>query len=117
MKKLLAGIVLFLTPFLSFNSYAQVDDRILHTGVSVVVGSATLVTTGSKSLAYATCAAAGIGKEIYDEVDYGGASVKDLAFDAIGCFVGIEGTAQVYGVRITPKVSSNWMGLNFDYFF
>jgi putative lipoprotein len=32
---------------------------------------------------------AGVAKEVYDEIEYGGASYKDLAFDVAGAAVGV----------------------------
>ena len=46
--------------------------------------------SSSKSIFYATGLSmlAGLGKELYDENDYGGFSEKDLIADAIGAFGG-----------------------------
>ena len=118
MKLRIKGIALSLAFLSSFTANSEpVDDRILHTGVSIIIGSGTIVATGSRPIAYSVCAVAGLGKEVYDEVDYGGFSAKDLAFDALGCVIGIEGTIKILGVSLRPSVSSNWMGIDLNYNF
>lgn len=72
-------------------------DKALHFGVSSVLsgGSYALSSLVLDSRLSRVAVGAGIGltagvaKEVYDELDYGGASYKDLAFDVAGVAVGV----------------------------
>jgi len=72
-------------------------DKALHFGVSGALaaggyGASSLVfdERWKRATAGATVAlSAGIAKEAYDQVDYGGASYKDFVFDVAGTAVGV----------------------------
>lgn len=72
-------------------------DKALHFGVSGVLAgagyaaSSLFVEAPLQRLAVggAVALSAGLAKGVYDEIDYGGASYKDLVFDVAGVAVGV----------------------------
>lgn len=95
----------------------EVDDRVLHAGVSVAIGSGMIMATNDRLTSYAVCGAAGLAKEVYDEIDYGGFSGKDMFYDVLGCIIGIEASIHILGINVTPSASSESIGLNLNYKF
>lgn len=80
-----------------FNKIVNVaKDKLLHIGMCMII--ALLVTVFMKfvtldkvlmfSVGWASAFLAGIGKEIYDEVKYGGADSADWLADVIGATLG-----------------------------
>ncbi|MFS1428063.1 hypothetical protein LMH73_013115 [Vibrio splendidus] len=117
MKKILVSAALACGLTFTPPALSAVDDRILHTGASMIVGSGMMVATNDRLTSYSMCAAVGIAKELYDEMDYGGASAKDLFFDALGCVIGVEGSVMLFGVDVKPTASSDGVGVNLNYSF
>lgn len=68
------------------------EDKIKHVSVSAAITvSAYQVFEGTDNpwlYAQASCLAVGVAKEIYDEIDYGGFDMDDLAADAVGSLAG-----------------------------
>jgi putative lipoprotein len=73
------------------------SDKALHFGVSGVLAG-TGYAAGSllveprwqrAGIGAGVALTAGVAKEVYDELDYGGASYKDLVFDVAGTVVGV----------------------------
>jgi len=68
------------------------EDKIKHASVSAAITvSARQVFDDTDSpwlYAHASCLAVGVAKEIYDEIDYGGFDMEDLAADAAGSLAG-----------------------------
>ncbi|WP_137297248.1 hypothetical protein [Psychromonas sp. SP041] len=79
----------------SFSSEYFEYDKQLHFVASAGIGAASEIYFDDNSKSLALCGAAGIGKEVYDEITYGGFSAEDLVADAVGCLVG------VYGIEIS----------------
>ena len=78
--------------------YAIEEDKTLHLQASIVLGYAgeTILHkysqfSHSEKIIFATgiAFAAGVGKELYDEVDYNGFSSKDLVPDFLGSLTGV----------------------------
>ncbi|WED24171.1 hypothetical protein L3Q72_14900 [Vibrio sp. JC009] len=106
------GIVLSL---LSHPVYAEYDftpaeDKLYHLGGSAAIGFGANYLMGDWRYAFGACAAIGAAKEIYDEDDYGGASVEDFAYDVVGCAIGV-GMSEALGVRMAVIPERNLDGL------
>lgn len=64
------------------------QDKLLHAGVSTVIGGVAYTYTESWLLSMSGCMTVGVVKEVYDEIDYGGFDHKDLIADGVGCLFG-----------------------------
>lgn len=82
------SFLLLATTVLSHNSYALDNDKKLHVGLSTVVGASTTVYTQNSHKGFIVCSTVGLTKEVYDEFDYGGFDMEDLAYDVVGCAIG-----------------------------
>lgn len=78
-------LVLTLVPTVSF---AMEKDKQLHLGVSTVIAGTTQFITDDWRISMSFCTLVGVGKEVYDEMSYGGFDEKDLAYDVAGCIIG-----------------------------
>ena len=88
-KKLITNGVL-LTSLISFSIKADIEeDKQKHFVVSYVIGVGTNFVFEDWKTSLVACSAVGLGKEIYDEIDYNGFSEEDLAYDILGCSLGI----------------------------
>ncbi|BAV80936.1 hypothetical protein [Vibrio phage RYC] len=85
MKTKLLGILLSV---ISYNCIALEEDKQKHIAVSTVISSGVQYTYDDWKLSMASCMAVGLGKELYDEYDYGGFDEKDLVADLAGCTLG-----------------------------
>ncbi len=94
--KIIKQILLLL--LITKSLYAIGEDKTLHLQTSIVLGYAgeTILHkysqfSHSEKIFYATgiAFAMGVGKEIYDEVDYDGFSSKDLVPDLLGSLTGV----------------------------
>lgn len=96
----------------SFLSAPQINameyDKKMHFGVGTGIGfiSQTLFDSPLESLLL--CSSAGILKEIYDEVDYGGADAKDFLFTVAGCGLGVTSSSML-GIKIIPTTEGGWI--------
>jgi putative lipoprotein len=73
-------------------------DKSLHFGVSAALGIAAYTQTHDRTQAFAWAIAPGIVKEIVDSQSAGNQfSSKDLAWDALGAFVGAQAGHWVIG--------------------
>lgn len=94
------------------------DDRALHFSVSTGLGAAAYWLSEDKTISYTACLGVGLGKELYDDAESGNSfSGKDIVFDIIGCSLGIEASALVEGLSITPSYDGNEASLSATYNF
>lgn len=73
----------------SSNAMAVEKDKQKHLAVSTAIGAGSTYFFDDYRYSFATCMTFGLAKEIYDEIDYGGFDGKDLAYDALGCGLGV----------------------------
>jgi len=106
MKTKLTIIALLITVSLQ----AQIDvDKKYHAGAGMVIGTwgtfagNSLELTPEKSALFGigSVAVAGIGKELWDEIEYGGFDIKDVGATMIGGVVGVGLT--YVGLKIFKK--------------
>lgn len=85
------GIVIATVGLISaFSCQAIERDKKLHLAASTAIsGVSMVVTEGDWKTSLVTCGSVGLGKELLDEVIYGGFSGEDLAYDTAGCLLGI----------------------------
>ncbi len=79
--------------------FSPAEDKLKHLGVSAAVGFGANYVISDWRKAFGACTAVGIVKEIYDESDYGGGSVEDIAYDLVGCAIGV-GVSQSFGIKM-----------------
>lgn len=103
MKTLLAAILIAM----SFNATAahMQDDKAKHMTGSAVIGGLAQYAFDDTTAAMATCMGVGLGKELYDQYDYGGFDAKDLVADGLGCAIGIAGVKAIT-ISIEDDVTS-----------
>ncbi|AUR91958.1 hypothetical protein NVP1167O_62 [Vibrio phage 1.167.O._10N.261.51.F2] len=89
------------------------QDKLLHFGVSSAIGGVTMYHTEDWGVSVGACMAVGLGKELYDEYDYGGFDAEDLAYDALGCISGVM--LVDYGLKL--EASKNSVAVNWSYDF
>ena len=98
---------------------AQVDyDKKLHAGAGVVIGtwgtlagnSLDLKPGGSALFGIASATVAGLGKELWDEIEYGGFDVKDFGATMIGGAVGVG--LSYLGLKIFKKSKPYYAAVN-----
>lgn len=87
-------------------------DKQLHFGVSSIIGGTAYYYTESAFKSMVGCTIVGGLKEAYDEVSYGGFDGEDLAWDVVGCGVGVfvssefvkfQATNEFFGVKFEGK--------------
>ncbi|AGG57811.1 hypothetical protein VPBG_00039 [Vibrio phage helene 12B3] len=78
-----------LTLLISGNVYAIDHDKKLHLGVSTAIGAFTQYQVDDWKNSMAVCGSVGLVKEVVDEVRYGGFDTEDLAYDMVGCSIGV----------------------------
>ncbi|MDC5812481.1 hypothetical protein OPW07_22400 [Vibrio europaeus] len=103
MKKLLLSTCVVLT-VISPQVFAETDftpskDKLYHLSGSALLGFGTNYVLKDWRHAFGTCVTIGLAKEIYDEVDYGGGSTADMAYNIIGCGIGV-GVGESLGVKM-----------------
>jgi uncharacterized protein YfiM (DUF2279 family) len=77
-------------PLVAFYAQADVEeDKLKHFSVSYGIGVGTSLIFDDWKTSLVACSAVGLGKEIYDEIDYNGFSKEDLAYDILGCSLGV----------------------------
>lgn len=74
---------------LPFPTNAVEDDKGKHLAASVAIGGAAEWYFEDYATSMAICAGIGVAKEVYDEIDYGGFDAEDLAYDIVGCAIGV----------------------------
>ena len=93
-------------------------DKKLHFAAGAVVGtwgtfagsSLNLKPEGSALFGIASATVAGLGKELWDEIDYGGFDVKDMGATVLG---GVVGTGLSYlGLKIFKKSKPYYTAVN-----
>ena len=102
-------ILVFLSAFYilySNSCYSSIpSDKQKHLAVSTFIGAGLQSTYNSNILRNLTlCTSVGVGKEMYDKLDYGLFDTKDLAYDFAGCLFGIYG---IYGISLLHKEHEN----------
>ncbi len=65
------------------------SDKQKHFIVSAAIASSVHLYTNNWKKAAGACLAAGVGKEIYDKIDYGRFDKRDIAADVLGCAAGL----------------------------
>ncbi|EGQ9284545.1 hypothetical protein F7U66_01560 [Vibrio parahaemolyticus] len=116
MKKLRHFIVALL--FVSTGANATLGvDKYMHFGVSTVMASSGYLYSGDTTTAFGACLAVGIGKEIYDHIDYHHFDVGDLVFDSFGCATGVA-FVHYFNLPVTMDYSdSKGLMLSLNYSF
>lgn len=100
-RKLIFFLLLFFSPFVFSN------DKELHLLSSGFVGSVAQYSSGSKPVSYGLCLSAGLAKEFYDQIDYGGFDHNDIVVDIIGCILGVEFTEDLQVNFVTNTVDDS----------
>lgn len=98
-KLILLNITLINILFFSSAQVSASDEstnNALHLGASTLIGGASQYYFQNWKYSMATCVSVGLAKEVYDEVDNSGFSKKDLAFDGIGCTLGVLATSLIW---------------------
>lgn len=85
MKRLMMASLLLI----STHSAAMEQDKQLHLGVSTVIGGVTQYYTEDWKTSLTVCLGVGTIKEVIDYKGYGLFSGEDLAFDFMGCSLGV----------------------------
>ena len=107
-----AKIIALIAMTLALPTQAIEKDKQLHFGVSTVIGGIAYYHTESAFKSMVGCTVVGVGKEVYDEISYGGFDEKDLLADVIGCgvgtfvsseFVKFQATNEFFGVKFEGK--------------
>ena len=70
---------------ISFNTSAIEKDKKMHFVFSSVIGAGATGITKNAWTGFTACSSVGLGKEVFDEISYGGFSGADLAYDLGGC--------------------------------
>lgn len=85
LKKSLILLILFF----SINANAIEKDKVKHVSYSYVIGTGSELYFDNPIKSMTLCSSVGLGKEIYDQIDYNGFDHKDLMYDVIGCGLGV----------------------------
>ncbi|WP_375753314.1 hypothetical protein [Vibrio sp. HN007] len=110
-KLILLGFVISL---LSEKAFADIEeDKKLHLGLSAALGYGTQMVTQDWITSFGVCVAVGAAKELYDKMDYGHASSADLAYNTVGCAMGV-GLNHLVGpqIRVFPTKNLDGATLN-----
>ena len=98
------------------------DDKQLHFKYGVLIGATTVTALNfaevdiNKPLAASlACSSVGLAKEVYDEIDYGGADYKDAAVTTLACFIGSYAMHEFVNLSVTPE--SGGAKVNLEYKF
>lgn len=112
MKKLTLPILLalFSNTAHAVYDFSPAEDKLKHLGVSTVVGFGANYVISDWRKAFGACAAVGVAKEVYDESDYGGGSIEDIAYDVVGCAIGV-GVSQSLGIKMAFIPERNLDGM------
>ena len=92
-------IVLITSIFISPNLHAIEDDKKLHLGTGTGIGFVSQSILDDEFNSFLFCSSVGGAKELYDELDYGGADHKDFLFTMLGCAVGVMSNEAV-GLKV-----------------
>ncbi len=107
-KLLLIGLVT-----LPLSVQAVEKDKQFHLGVSAVLGAGLQYHTDDWVTSMTACSLVGLGKEIYDEYDYGGFDTEDLAYDVVGCGLGV--VVGDYGLYLFGDQDAKGVGYKFEF--
>ncbi|MEA5357590.1 hypothetical protein VB319_27035 [Vibrio parahaemolyticus] len=92
------------------------DDKILHFGASTAIGFASQSFFEDKDSGFYTCAAVGVAKELYDEVDYGGFDTNDMVMNLVGCAVGtVIGDELGFKIGMSKIGDANMLSINYSF--
>lgn len=105
-------MTLFLISILSINANALENDKEKHLIASTIIGGASEYIFDDYKYSLSLCATIGLGKELYDEYDYGGFSSKDLAYDLLGCGLGV-----IIGQQVNIHITPNNFSISYNYKF
>lgn len=117
----LSTALIIVTPMVSAGEWTA-QDKQLHFKYGVFIGAAAVTAFNFAELdinrplaASLTCSSVGLAKEIYDQVDYGGADWKDFTVTAAACFIGSYTMHEFINMSIQPLEGG--LKLNFKYEF
>lgn len=92
-------------------------DKKLHAAASTLIGGVTYIHSHSVESAMVTCMSIGMMKELYDQKVNDNFSSGDLAYDAVGCALGVS-AAYYVDLPLTVDYSDySGLSLNFGYVF
>lgn len=100
MRKLFAFAIAAVMSFQAHackDSFKFTDDKQLHAGAEFVIGSITRTVVKDNTNAFVITMIPGVAKELGDMYGKGCASWHDLAWDAVGAFVGVQTTNFIIG--------------------
>lgn len=119
MNKILSLVFAITATLFTPISNANIEkDKILHFGVSFGAGKVLNQRVfDDYRYSLATCFAIGLGKEIYDEIDYNGFDEKDLLADALGCGLGVWLDEAFFQDNLSFDVNHQGFNLAFEYKF
>jgi len=115
--RLVIGVMLMFSSMYVSAGLLSEPDKQLH--VKASIGAASffyMINTYSGRSHWETaaeCMAVGIGKEIYDEISYGGFDTRDLAADAVGCAIGVLLADSAWKIA----ASSTEVGISYEWKF
>ena len=116
MKTTFLGVLLSL---FSLSASAEIEqDKMLHFGVSSVIGFGTNYVVSDWRKSFGICVTIGAAKEIYDEDDYGHGSMEDIGYDIAGCIVGIA-ASETLGMKMAlipePNLDGVMLAVQYDF--
>lgn len=117
----IGALLTFISPILTVTAgdeYKPNEDKLYHLGVSTVIGFSANYVMEDWRYALGACTAVGLAKEVYDQLDYGGASIGDLAYDVVGCAIGVS-TSEYLGIKmaVIPEKNQNGFTIALQYDF
>lgn len=83
-------LFLFMIILINSQALALEDDKHYHLLSSAFLGSQFYEQTEDRMLSFTSCSLIGLGKEVMDEIDYGGADYKDVIANSVGCYLGVR---------------------------
>lgn len=110
LKSLLFSLIMMIPLNLSAMEY----DKKLHLGMGTSIGFFTQSFIDDPMISFMACSSAGLAKEIYDEIDYGGADHRDLLFSMFGCAVGVY-TSKTVGLKFIPEKDGGMISIKVEF--
>jgi len=114
------AVALILTVTTAGASEWTAPDKELHLKYGLAIGAASVTVFNFANLdinrpltASLVCSSVGLAKEVYDQVDYGGADWKDFTVTAAACFIGSYTMNEF--LNLTIQTDNGGVKLNFTY--
>lgn len=104
--------ILFIMP--TQDAFAMERDKKLHFSAGTGIGFISEAFTDDPLKSFLLCSSVGALKEIYDEIDYGGADEKDLLYTIAGCGIGILSSSAL-GIQIVPFSDGGMIKFEFEF--